>query len=173
MDEYTQVGKSAKIWGWITMFMGLLAVASPAVSGVTVVIMVAIVLIIAGVARVIAGFQGDGFWSILFGVLYVVGGVVMIGRPYLGLASLTMVLIIYFLVNGIGEIISAFQAKPQQGWGFVLFSGIVSVMLAFMIWNQWPLSGAWAVGVLVGIQLIFAGLTMITVGSAIKEASRG
>ncbi len=173
MDEFAQLGKGAKIWGWITLFMGLLAFASPAVSGVTVVIMVAIVLIVAGFARVIAGLQGDGFWSILFGILYVVGGAVMIGRPYLGLASLTMVLIIYFLVNGIGEIIAAFQAKPQQGWGFVLFSGTVSVLLALMIWNQWPLSGAWAIGVLVGIQLIFAGLTMITVGSAIKEVTRG
>ena len=82
-----------------------------------------------------------------------------------------MVLIIYFLANGIGEIIAAFQVKPAQGWGFVLFSGIVSVILAFMIWNQWPLSGAWAIGVLVGIQLIFAGLTMITVGSAIKQST--
>lgn len=171
MDEFAQVGKGARIWGWITLLMGLLAVASPVVSGVTVVIMVAIVLIVAGVARVIAGLQGDGFWSLLFGVIYVVGGAVMLGRPYLGLASLTMVLIIYFLANGIGEIIAAFQVKPAQGWGFVLFSGIVSVMLAFMIWNQWPLSGAWAVGVLVGIQLIFAGLTMITVGSAIKQST--
>lgn len=171
MDEFAQVGKGARIWGWITLLMGLLAVASPVVSGVTVVIMVAIVLIVAGVARVIAGLQGDGFWSLLFGVIYVVGGAVMLGRPYLGLASLTMVLIIYFLANGIGEIIAAFQVKPTQGWGFVLFSGIVSVMLAFMIWNQWPLSGAWAVGVLVGIQLIFAGLTMITVGSAIKQST--
>jgi uncharacterized membrane protein HdeD (DUF308 family) len=171
MDEFAQVGKGARIWGWITLLMGLLAVASPVVSGVTVVIMVAIVLIVAGVARVIAGLQGDGFWSLLFGVIYVVGGAVMLGRPYLGLASLTMVLIIYFLANGIGEIIAAFQVKPAQGWGFVLFSGIVSVILAFMIWNQWPLSGAWAIGVLVGIQLIFAGLTMITVGSAIKQST--
>jgi len=170
MDEFAQAGKGAKIWGWIILLMGLLAVASPVVSGVAVVIMVAIVLIVAGAARVIAGLQGDGFWSILFGVLYVVGGAVMIGRPYLGLASLTMILIIYFLANGIAEIIAAFQVKPAQGWGFVLFSGIVSVILAFMIWNQWPLSGAWAIGVLVGVQLIFAGLTMITVGSAIKEA---
>ncbi len=173
MNELAQASKSAKIWGWVTLIMGILAVASPMVSGTAVVIMVGIVLIIAGIARVFSGFQGEGFWSILFGVLYVIAGLVIIGRPFLGLASLTMVLIVYFMVNGIGEIIVAFQARPEQGWGFVLFSGAISVLLACMIWNQWPLSGAWAIGVLVGIQLIFAGLSMITVGSAIKQAAQG
>jgi len=72
---------------------------------------------------------------------------------------------------GISEIVAAIQIRPTQGWGFVLFSGIVSVILGFLIWNQWPLSAAWAIGVLVGIQLLFAGMTMITVGSVIKEAS--
>jgi len=172
MNEIAQVSKSAKIWGWVTLIMGILAVASPMVSGTTVVIMVAVLLVIAGIARVIAGFQGEGFWSILFGLLYVVGGLVIFGRPFLGLASLTMILIVYFMVNGIGEIFVAFQARPNQGWGFVLLSGVISVILACMIWNQWPLSGAFAIGILVGIQLIFAGLTMITVGSAIKQGAQ-
>ena len=172
MNELAQVSKSAKIWGWVTLIMGILAVASPMVSGTAVVIMVAIALIVAGIARAIAGFQGEGFWSVLFGVLYVVGGLVIIGRPFLGLASLTMILIVYFMANGIGEIIVGFQARPNPGWGFVLFSGVISVILACMVWNQWPLSGAWAIGILVGIQLIFAGLTMITVGSAIKQAAQ-
>jgi uncharacterized membrane protein HdeD (DUF308 family) len=172
MNEITRVSKSAKIWGWVTLFMGIFAVASPMVAGTAVVVMVAIVLVIAGIARIIAGIQGEGFWSILFGVIYFVGGLVIIGRPYLGLASLTMILIVYFMANGIGEIFAAFQARPNPGWGFVLFSGIISVILACMIWNQWPLSGEWAIGILVGIQLIFAGLTMITVGAAIKQVSQ-
>ncbi len=95
----------------------------------------------------------------------------VLGQPLLGLATLTMVLAIYFLANGITEIIAAFQIRPTQGWGFVLFSGIISALLALMILNQWPLSGVWAIGVLVGIQLIFAGMTMITVGSVLKDAS--
>jgi uncharacterized membrane protein HdeD (DUF308 family) len=171
MKELAQVSKNAKIWGWVTLIMGIFAVASPLVFGAAVVVMVAIVLVIAGIARVIAGTQGEGFWSILFGALYVVVGLAIIGRPFLGLASLTMILIVYFMVNGIAEIFVAFQAKPNPGWGFVLFSGVISVVLACMIWNQWPLSGAWAIGIFVGIQLIFSGLTMITVGSAIKQAA--
>lgn len=172
MNEIADASKSAKLWGWVTLIVGILAVVSPMISGLTVAVMVAILLVIAGISRLIGGFKGDGIWAILFGLLYIVAGLVMLGRPLLGLASLTMILIVYFLVNGIAEIIAAFQARPASGWGFVLFSGIVSVILAVMIWNQWPLSGAWAVGVLVGIQLIFAGMTMITVGSVMKEAAQ-
>ena len=169
MNEFVEASKSAKIWGWIILILGILALISPLVSGLTVAIMVAILLVIAGILRLIHGFKGGGIWAILFGILAIIAGLVMIGRPYLGLASLTIVLIAYFLVNGIGEIVAAFQIRPTQGWGFVLFSGIISVILSIMIWNQWPLSGAWAIGVLVGIQLIFAGMTMITMGSAIKS----
>ena len=171
MNEIAQASKSAKIWGWITLVLGILAVLSPMVSGLAVAIMVAILLVIAGVTRLVYAFQGGGFWTGVFGVLAIAAGLFMLGRPLPGLISLTMVLIAYFLAMGISEIVAAIQIRPTQGWGFVLFSGIVSVILGFLIWNQWPLSAAWAIGVLVGIQLLFAGMTMITVGSVIKEAS--
>ena len=171
MNEIAQASKSAKIWGWIILIAGILALLSPLVAGKAVAIMVAILLIIAGVIRLIYAFQGGGFWAGLFGVLAVIAGLMVLGQPLLGLATLTMVLAIYFLANGITEIIAAFQIRPTQGWGFVLFSGIISAILALMILNQWPLSGVWAIGVLVGIQMIFAGMTMITVGSVLKDAS--
>lgn len=171
MNEIAQASKSAKIWGWIVLIAGILALLSPLVSGLTVAVIVAILLVVAGVTRLVEAFQGGGFWTGLFGVLSVLAGLVMLGRPLLGLATLTMVLVVYFLATGISEIVVAFQARPAQGWGFVLFSGIVSVVLALLIWNEWPLSGAWAIGVLVGIQLIFAGMAMITVGSVLKQGS--
>ena len=85
--------------------------------------------------------------------------------------TLTVILIAYFLAMGLSEIVAAFQSRPAQGWGFLLVSGSVSVVLAVLIWNQWPLSGAWAIGVLVGIQLISSGMTMIAIGSVIKDAA--
>lgn len=172
MNELTQVSKSAKIWGWIILIAGVLAVLSPLVSGLAVAMMVAILLVFAGLTRVVHAFQGGGFWTGLLGVLAAVAGLVMMGRPLLGLASLTMILIVYFLFVGIAEISAAIQVRPSPGWGYLLFSGFASTVLALMIWNQWPLSGAWAVGVLVGIQLIFSGMTMIAVGSFIKDAVR-
>jgi len=153
----------------VILIAGVLALLSPLVSGVTVSIMVGALLVVVGITRFIHAFQGGGFWSGLFGLMSTVAGLVMIGRPLLGLASLTMVLIIYFLAVGISEVIAAFQARPDQGWGWLLFSGVISVMLSLMIWKQWPVSGAWAIGTLVGIQLIFSGLTIIMIGSAVKK----
>ncbi|MFC1664500.1 HdeD family acid-resistance protein [Pseudomonadota bacterium] len=169
MNELTQVSKNVKIWGWVILIVGILAVISPLVTGLTVAVMVAILLIIAGIARIIHAFQGGGFWTGAFGVFALLAGLVVLGRPLLGLASLTMVLIVYFLAVGISEIMVAFQIRPNQGWGFLLFSGLISIVLAMAIWNQWPLSGAWAIGILVGIQLIFSGMTMITIGSAMTK----
>jgi uncharacterized membrane protein HdeD (DUF308 family) len=91
-------------------------------------------------------------------------GLLLLTRPIVGLASLTLILIVYFLVEGIFEIMAALQLRPLQGWGWMLCSGIFSVILAGFFWSEWPLSGAWAIGVLVGIQLIFAGWSMISLG---------
>lgn len=169
MNNIAHASKSAKIWGWVVLIAGVLALMSPLVSGMTIAIMVGVLMMVAGVTRLIDAFQGGGFWSGLLGVISAVAGLVVVIHPALGLASITMVLIVYFLVLGVSEIIGAFQFRPEQGWGFLLFSGMVSVLLSYMIWSQWPLSGAWAVGVLVGIQLIFSGITMITLGSAVKR----
>ena len=169
MNDLTKTSKSVKIWGWVVLIAGVFALISPLVAGAFVTVMVGAMILIAGITRVIDAFQGGGFWSGLFGAVYCIAGLKIILTPLPGLLALTMILVIYFLVVGITEIIAAFKIRPVDGWGYLLFSGIVSVLLSLMIWNQWPLSGAWAVGVLVGIQLMISGMTMITVGSAIKN----
>ena len=169
MNDLTKTSKSVKIWGWVVLIAGVFALISPLVAGAFVTVMVGAMMLIAGITRVIDAFQGGGFWSGLFGAVYCIVGLKIILTPLPGLLALTMILVIYFLVVGITEIIAAFKIRPVDGWGYLLFSGIVSVLLSLMIWNQWPLSGAWAVGVLVGIQLMISGMTMITVGSALKN----
>jgi uncharacterized membrane protein HdeD (DUF308 family) len=89
----------------------------------------------------------------------------MLGQPLLGLASLTMILIIYFIADGIMAAALAFKVRPEQGWSWMLFSGVVSILLGISLGNGWPLSGAWAVGVLLGIRLIFTGWSMIMFGT--------
>jgi len=168
MNDLTKVSKNIKIWGWLVLVAGMLALLAPFLAGTFVTIMVGASMLVAGLIRLAEAFQGGGFWSGLFGLVYTAAGVMIVFDPVPGLLALTMLLVIYFLAVGISEIIAAFQVRPAPGWGFLLLSGVVSTMLALMIWNQWPLSGAWAVGVLVGIQLIFSGMSMITLGSAIK-----
>ena len=171
MNDTVEVSKKIKMLGWLVMVAGLLAVLAPFIAGGFIVIMVGLLILIAGVTRITHAVQGGGFWTGIFGLVYVIAGVMIVVDPLPGLLALTMLLTIYFMVIGIAEIIAAFQMRPGQGWGFLLFSGVVSTLLALMLWNQWPLSGNWAVGTLVGIQLIFSGMTMFTVGSLFKGSS--
>jgi uncharacterized membrane protein HdeD (DUF308 family) len=95
--------------------------------------------------------------------------VVMVGVALLVLAYLTIILAAFFLVDGIFTVISGFGIRPDAGWGVTVLGGIVSIILGWMIWSSWPVSGAWAVGLLVGIRLLFTGWAMIILGSAAKR----
>jgi uncharacterized membrane protein HdeD (DUF308 family) len=77
----------------------------------------------------------------------------------------------YLLATGVLEIIVAFQLKPADGWGLLLFNGFVTLVLGILLWRQFPLSGAWAIGVLFGIKMIFTGWAFIFIGRNIKKMS--
>jgi len=74
-----------------------------------------------------------------------------------------------FFVSGITECVAAFQVKPERGWGWMLTGGAVSVLLAFMIWRQFPFSGIWLVGTLLGINLLMSGMTTTMIGSVARK----
>jgi len=161
--------------GILTVIFGVVAIGSPMITGVAVSVFVGFLLLASGVAQIIHALKskqwGTGFWGTIIGLLGVVAGLLMIFRPMVGLVTMTMLLAIYFLVDGISEIIAAFKIKPDQGWGWLLFNGIVAVLLGFMIWRQWPVSGAWAIGVLVGIHILITGWSMIILGTGAKRVA--
>jgi len=162
--------KRGTTFGIITVILGVLAMMAPMISGLAVAVLIAMLLIVAGIFRLVWAFGaesfGKGMFAFLIGGLTLLAGVLVLIRPMVGLMSLTLLLAVYFVVDGIFEIIASFQIKPAQGWGWLLFGGIVSVLLGWMIWSDWPVSGLWAVGILVGIKLLFVGFTMISLGSA-------
>jgi uncharacterized membrane protein HdeD (DUF308 family) len=80
------------------------------------------------------------------------------------LATITLLLAIWFFIDGIWSLVSGFKWRPFEGWGWMVFSGVVSVILGVMIYQQFPVSATWLVGVLVGIRLVFAGWTMVAMG---------
>jgi uncharacterized membrane protein HdeD (DUF308 family) len=96
----------------------------------------------------------------------------MVARPAMALATITLVLAAYFIVDGIFEIIWAFRLRPIKGWGWTLFSGIVALALGVMIWRQFPVSGIWAVGTLAGIHMIFGGSSVASVCGAARSAAK-
>jgi len=81
-------------------------------------------------------------------------------------------LAVYFAVDGVFQILWAFRLRPIKGWGWALFSGIVSLALGVMIWRQFPVSGVWAVGTLAGIQMVFGGSSVASVCAAARGAAK-
>jgi len=159
--------------GILTVIFGILAVGAPLITGIAVAVMVGFLLLFMGIARIVHALKsrqwGTGIWGTLIGLLAVIAGLMTIFRPMVGLMSLTLFLAAYFLVDGICEIIAAFKIKPDQGWGWVLFNGIIAVLLGAMIWRQWPVSGAWAIGILVGIHILMTGWSMIILGTGARK----
>ncbi len=149
--------------------MGLLAIMAPLFTGAAVTILVGILMLAAGITRGVFAFRaqtfGKGALMFLLGGIVALGGLLLLARPLVGLASLTMVLAAFFFADGIIEAIYAFQLRPVKGWGWMLLSGISSGLLGFFIMYQWPVSGAWAIGVLVGVRLLFSGWSVIALGS--------
>jgi uncharacterized membrane protein HdeD (DUF308 family) len=163
--------------GVLTIIFGVLAIAAPLITGVAVTVFVGFLLVFLGITRIIFAFKsgqwGAGIWGTIIGLLSVVAGLLMVFRPMVGLSSLTLLLAFYFLIDGIFEIIAAFKTRPDQGWGWVLFNGIIAVLLGFMIWRQWPMSGSWAIGVLTGIHILLAGWAMIVLGTGARSIAGG
>ena len=166
--------KLAVTIGIILIIVGVLAIASPLVAGMSITIVVGTLLIIGGIGECFLAFQagafGRGLLIFIVGALMAVAGFYMISQPVAGLATITLFLTAYFIVSGIFEIIAAVQIRPASGWGWMLFNGIVTLLLGILIWRQFPLSGAWAVGVLFGIKMVFSGLALVFIGNAVKGA---
>jgi len=168
--------------GWLValgiaqVFLGMLAIAAPLVTGVAVSWMVGALLLMAGLSFVVQAFKagswGLGILGFLLGVLTVLGGLALLARPLYGVAVMTLVLGAYFLVSGINMTACGFRLKGCPGSGWTVFAGIVTILLALLIWSDWPLSGRWAVGTLVGIHILFTGWSMIAIGGAARQASK-
>jgi len=162
--------------GIITVIAGLLAISSPLVAGVSITILVGAMLAISGVSQCFLAFKAGAFGRALMvfvvGVLMTIVGVYMMNQPVAGLATLTIILMSYLLATGALEIIVSLQLKPASGWGLQLFNGIVTLLLGIMLWRQFPLSGAWAIGVLFGIKMIFSGWAFVFIGRAVKGMAK-
>ena len=158
--------------GVFLIVLGVLAIAAPAVAGVSLTLMLGVLAIAAGAAQTAFALRARrGLGPIVWGVVTILAGAYMVSRPGVALATLTLFLAAYFLVSGLFEIMLAFQVRPARGWGWTLFGGVVSMLLALMIWRQFPVSGLWAVGTLLGIKLIFSGWTILSLRAAVATVA--
>jgi len=164
--------------GIVMMVLGFLAVVEPNVATLAVTLFVGWLFFIAGVFRAASAWHSramPGFaWSMLAAVLSVILGLILILRPLAGVLTLTMVLVVFFVVEGIASIVGAIQHRQHlRSWIWVLFSGIVDLFLAYLIWAGWPSSADWAIGLLVGINMIFLGLSLVMTALAARVIAGG
>jgi uncharacterized membrane protein HdeD (DUF308 family) len=135
----------------------------------------AIAFAAAGVAQTVHAFAARS-WSgflldLLLGLLYLATGIVLWLNPLGGAVTLTVIFAVVLILDGVFRSILAFQVRPRTGWAWLLFGGIVSVIFGIMIWQQLPSSALWIIGLLLGINLIFSGMTFLMLGST--KASAG
>jgi uncharacterized membrane protein HdeD (DUF308 family) len=169
------VGGQFKWLGIALIVLGVAAILSPAAAGSAVVVVIGIILLVAGVAAAIRGLQAatgmEKVLGLLLGVVTALAGVAVLGRPLFGLGLLTLVLAAYFMVEGVCKIVVSFRFRPANGWLWLLISGALSLLLGVLIWSQWPMSGLWAVGVLVGLNLMSTGFALLQSASMLREAA--
>lgn len=175
IDGIRENAKLAVISGFILIIAGTFAVMSPLVIGLSITIIVGVSLVIGGIGQCFlalkTGAFGRGLLTFAAGALMVVTGVFMMTQPVAGLASITLLLVAYLVAAGLGDLFVALQLRPADGWGLMLFNGIVTLLLGMMLWRQFPLSGAWAIGVLFGIKMIFSGWALVFIGRNVKRAA--
>ena len=162
--------------GIVMMALGFLAVAEPNVATIAIGIFVGWLFFIGGIFRALSVWQSRGMpgfaWSLLTALLAILLGLILIFRPLAGVLTLTMVLIAFFILEGITAIALAVQHREHlRSWGWVLFSGIIDLLLACLIWAGWPSSADWAIGLLVGINMLFFGLSLVMTALAARLMS--
>ena len=170
-----QASTLSLLWGVLLICLGVVAVGSPMIAAVAVNVFVAWLIVTAGVVHIIVAFltreAGSVIWRLLVGLAYICFGGYLIARPALGIASLTLVLASLFLVEGIFNIVMYFKVRSMMRATWILLDGIVTLLLGLMIYMQWPSSSAWAIGTLVGVSMIFSGVTRVMVSLALRRAS--
>lgn len=154
------------IEGVLFTLLGILAVALPGISTLSTELFIGWLLIFGGVFQLYrtikAGVHASGFiGSLVISILYLIFGILLILFPVAGIFSLTVLLILFFIAEGIAKIILGIQLRPFRRWGWFILNGVLALIMAFIIWSGWPGTAFWVLGILVGINMIFFGISLI------------
>jgi uncharacterized membrane protein HdeD (DUF308 family) len=167
-------------WGWVValgvvfMIAGVIALGSVIAATASAVLIIGIMMIMGGVAEIIAAFNVKSwgrfaFWLFL-GLLYVGAGIICIMDPFKAATVLTLFLGIALMVGGIVRMFLAWHMREAgKPWGWVVVSGIITLLLGLIIFAKWPYSSEYTLGIFLGVDLIFIGSSWLTIGMALKK----
>jgi len=153
--------------GIILLVLGILAIVVPPVATIAVAVLIGWLLLLSGVVGLIATIRSRGapgfWWSLISAVIGIAAGIVLLGWPLSGALSLTMILTVFLVLEGVVSILYALEHKRELSgrWGVMLFSGVIDLFLAGIIFAGLPGTAAWAIGLLVGVNLVFGGSALI------------
>jgi uncharacterized membrane protein HdeD (DUF308 family) len=152
---------------------GVVAIGVPVIAGVTVTAIIGWLLVFSGLLHLAFAWRarraGAVLWEVLLGIVYGAIGFYLLASPVAGLASLTLAIAMYLLIEGVLEFVLSFQLRPAPGSGWLLVDGVITLVLAVLIWSTWPSSALWVVGTLVGISMFFSGITRLMLSMAVRR----
>ncbi len=173
------LGAAKKVTGWyivaavLFIVLGIFAIIEPGVAGLGVTLLVGWLLAIGAVFHFIAAFKGGGakqvIFQVLIGIVYAIGGIYFLTHTIMGTATLTLLLAGIILAEGVIEVISYFRMRSDGASGWLLLNGIITLALGGLIWFHWPSSTVWAIGTLVGVNLLMTGITRLMFGMAVRK----
>lgn len=152
---------------------GILAIVVPPAAGIAATILIGWLLIVMGVLHWVFGWQtrtvGGAIWGLLLGLVYAGVGIYMLMRPMAGLAGLTLALAAYLFMEAILEFALSWRMRPMAGTGWLMVDGVVTLILAVLVWITWPSNSPWVIGTLLGISMIFSGSSRLMLLLAAKR----
>jgi uncharacterized membrane protein HdeD (DUF308 family) len=169
--------KKYSLWyllqGVLLIVAGVLALVYPIIASVAIITLLGWILIITGVLQgisLIGARDVPHYWlSLISAVLAIVIGLLLLRQPDSGLLIMTVLLIVYFMVEGISKVIFALTIRPFPNWGWVLASGLVGILLAVYLWANMPVTSEWVLGVLLGILLVSEGVALAYLAWKVRE----
>ena len=165
------------IEGVVLLVLGATAIVLPPLATLAATIVLGWLFLVSGVVGLFTTFwmrHAPGFWwSLLSAVLGIVVGLLLLAKPVSGALSLTLVVIAFFIVEGVASIMFALDHKRELSgrWGWMLASGVVDLILALIIFTGLPGTAAWAIGILVGINMVFGGAALIAMALHARNAA--
>jgi uncharacterized membrane protein HdeD (DUF308 family) len=159
--------------GLALMVLGTVAIGSSFVATFATMLVFGMLLLLGAILQIVTALFGRSwrgfFLHLLTGVLYLVAGVFMIENPVEAAVGLTLLVAACLLVGGMLRIVVSLVER-FDGWGWALLNGVVSLLLGAAIWRHWPLSGFWVIGLFVGIEMLFSGMSWVMLGLTVRSA---
>jgi uncharacterized membrane protein HdeD (DUF308 family) len=175
MDTIRNLRSLLFVEGVLFIILGGLAIIFPMISTLSVELFLGWIFLFAGLIQLYRAFKWREryglWWPLLNAILSIVVGALLLAYPLRGVLTLTILLIVYFILDGITKVIWAISNRDIVPWGWLIVSGLLSMAIAYIIWSGWPGTALWALGLLAGINLIFFGASLFGIGYGMPKRS--